>query len=262
MNYVIISLAAIVVAALTLFSGFGLGSLLMPVFAIFFPIEMAIAATAVVHLANNIFKVVLVGRGADFRIMALFALPAAPAAVGGALLLSFFTGVEPIFSYHLGSRECQITVVRIVVASLIILFSFFEFMPRLKKIALNKKYVPVGGILSGFFGGFSGHQGALRSAFLIRLGLTKEAFVGTAVVSAVIIDIFRIAVYGMTFIKMDLDMLEREGALGMIVVGIIAAFLGSFIGSRLLKKMTMDVINTIVGIMLMLLGLAIGSGVV
>ncbi len=41
MEYVIIPLAALTVSCLTLFSGFGLGTLLMPVFALFFPIETA-----------------------------------------------------------------------------------------------------------------------------------------------------------------------------------------------------------------------------
>lgn len=53
MDYIFIALVAIVVAALTLFSGFGLGTVLMPAFALFFPVP--VAATAVVHLANNLF---------------------------------------------------------------------------------------------------------------------------------------------------------------------------------------------------------------
>ena len=56
-QYIVLYLAALAVSGLTLFSGFGLGTLLMPVFAIFFPIEIAVAMTAVVHLANNLFKV-------------------------------------------------------------------------------------------------------------------------------------------------------------------------------------------------------------
>lgn len=50
MSYLIICILALFVSALTLFSGFGLGTLLMPVLALFFPIEVALAATAIVHL--------------------------------------------------------------------------------------------------------------------------------------------------------------------------------------------------------------------
>ncbi len=47
MEFLVVVFSAILVSALTLFSGFGLGTLLMPVFALFFPIEVAVAATAV-----------------------------------------------------------------------------------------------------------------------------------------------------------------------------------------------------------------------
>ena len=82
MEYFIVCLAALIVAGLTLFSGFGLGTLLMPVFALFFPLEVAIAATAVVHLANNLFKLGLMGKYADRRVVALFAIPGAILARG------------------------------------------------------------------------------------------------------------------------------------------------------------------------------------
>ena len=43
MHYLIICLCAFLASGLTLFSGFGLGTLLLPVMALFFPIDAAIA---------------------------------------------------------------------------------------------------------------------------------------------------------------------------------------------------------------------------
>ena len=102
MSYLIICAVALCVSTLTLFSGFGLGTVLMPAFALFFPVEVAVAATAIVHLTNNIFKVALVGRKADFGIVLKFALPAAVAAMPGALLLNYMATVQPIVEYVLG----------------------------------------------------------------------------------------------------------------------------------------------------------------
>ena len=68
MELVLIGIAALLVSGLTLFSGFGLGTVLMPVFALFFPLPLAIAATAVVHFANNIFKFGLMAKLADWRV--------------------------------------------------------------------------------------------------------------------------------------------------------------------------------------------------
>ena len=82
MDYLLICGAALAASALTLFSGFGLGTLLMPVFALFFPLSSAVAMTAVVHLLNNLFKFALLGRHADWKIVVRFGVPAIAARVG------------------------------------------------------------------------------------------------------------------------------------------------------------------------------------
>lgn len=88
MSYLVICLVSFLAAILTLFSGFGLGTLLLPAFALFFPIQIAVTATAVVHLANNLFKFFLVGRMADMQITLKFAIPAAITAALGAWVLT------------------------------------------------------------------------------------------------------------------------------------------------------------------------------
>lgn len=264
MDYVMICGVALIVAALTLFSGFGLGTILMPVFALFFPIEIAVAATAIVHLANNVFKVFLVGRHADLPVVARFAIPAALAAVGGALLLERVSAAEPVARYTLGPGTHVVTPVKLVVAALVVAFAVLELAPRFERLAFNKKFIPVGGVLSGFFGGLSGHQGALRTAFLTRAGLAKEALIGTMVVSAVAVDVSRLAVYGSTFLTGSLGAVARSGnsVWGLVAAGSVAAFAGSFIGARLVKNVTMRAIQVLVGAMLLLLGIALGTGLV
>lgn len=48
MAFLLICLSAFAVSGLTLFSGFGLGTVPMPAFALFLPLLVAIATTAVV----------------------------------------------------------------------------------------------------------------------------------------------------------------------------------------------------------------------
>jgi uncharacterized membrane protein YfcA len=104
-------------------------------------------------------------------------------------------------------------------------------------------------LLSGFFGGLSGNQGALRSAFLIKIGLSKEAFIGTGTVSAVIVDVSRLLVYCIDF--------DGIGEIwGLVFVATLTAFWGAFIGERLIKKITFRTLQLVVGIMLMSVGLA------
>src|SRR5512145_321080 len=135
MSYAIICLTALLVSGLTLFSGFGLGTLLMPAFALFFPVEIAVGATALVHLANNVFKVVLIGRKADWRVVLRFALPAAVAAIAGALLLTYFAELPPLAEYHLAGRRFAVTPVKLVMAVLIMGFGAAELSPRVDKLA-------------------------------------------------------------------------------------------------------------------------------
>ncbi len=262
MVYLIICTVALVVSALTLFSGFGLGTLLMPAFAIFFPLEVAVGATAIVHLANNLFKLALVGRKADMKIVLRFAAPASVTAVIGALLLNYFTGVQPIVEYAIAGRVFSITTVKLVIAVLIGAFAVLELSPRLEGLSFDMKYIPLGGALSGFFGGLSGQQGALRSAFLVRSGLGKEKFIGTSVVSAVVVDVSRLIVYGVTFFSKNFTVLKDQVGIGLITAAILVAFLGSFLGSRLIKKITLNTIKIIVGVLLLLLAAALGAGLV
>lgn len=261
MEFLVVCLVALAVSGLTLFSGFGLGTLLMPAFALFFPLEVAIAATAVVHLANNIFKVILMGRKADWGVVLRFSLPGAMAALGGAWLLTALSGMEPLVTYSIGDLVRQITPVKILVGLLVIGFAFLEVLPRFASLAFERKWLPLGGALSGFFGGLSGHQGALRSAFLLRCGLEKEAFVGTGVVSAVVVDCVRLVVYGVTLSWTGLGF--SAGGIGWLVVAASgAAFVGAFLGTRLLKKITIQTVQRIIAVMLFVLGAGMISGLV
>lgn len=258
MEYLVVCLVAVLVSALTLFSGFGLGTVLMPAFALFFPVPVAIAATAVIHLANNIFKIFLVGREADWGVVKRFAMPGVLAAMIGAALLNLFANLSPLQTYQFFGRAHEVTIVKLVIGVLIIGFAIFELAPRFRQLAFDRRYLPLGGLLSGFFGGLSGNQGALRSAFLLKIGLSKEAFIGTGTVSAVIVDAARTLVYGLGFYTSRFA--ELDGLWPLVLAATLAAFIGAFMGTRLLKKITYGAIQLIVGIMLVVIGLGMATG--
>jgi uncharacterized protein len=257
MDYLIISIAALAASGLTLFSGFGLGTLLMPVFALFFPVEVAIAQTAVVHVANNLFKLGLFGRHADWGVILRFGLPAFLASFLGAAVLLWLSDLEPLYTYELFGRRFSIYPVKLVIAVLMAGFSALDLWPAYKRMAINRKYIPAGGLLSGFFGGLSGHQGAFRSAFLIKLGLRKEVFIGTGVLIAVLVDMSRITLYAGL-----LGSAQVRENLPLILVAILSAFFGAFAGSRLVKKITIHGLQVAVAIMLFLIALLLGLGVI
>jgi uncharacterized membrane protein YfcA len=261
--YALVCLIALVAAALTLFSGFGLGTLLLPAFALVFPIEVAVAATAIVHLTNNVFKLVLIGRNASRRVVIAFGLPAIGGAMVGAAVLIALGQAQPIATYDLLGAEREITPIALAIGGLITLFALLDLSPRFRKLAIGARWLPFGGVISGFFGGLSGHQGALRSVFLIRAGLARDGYVATAAVCATLVDLTRLAIYaaGATFFA------KRFGGLApsqwtLVGAACLCAFLGSYLGVRLVKKTTLETVHLVVAIALVIVGVGMGAGLI
>ena len=261
MDYLVVALCAFLASGLTFYSGFGLGTLLLPVFAFFFPVEVAVGATALVHGANNILKVAVVGRYADRDLVLRFGIPAIVAAFAGAAMLGYAAHFGELYSYALGSRVAVITPVKLIMGALMFAFALFELVPVLRALRFDRKYLVIGGVLSGFFGGFSGHQGALRSAFLTKVGISPQAFVGTNALIGFLVDLARIAVYGMVvFLAGTGSGFDRKQWI-MIAVGCLAAFAGILIGKRYLHKLTMRTIQTVTGVLLSGISMALLTGI-
>lgn len=257
MEITIISMAAFFTAILTFFSGFGLGTILAPVFAIFFPIDVAIALTGLVHFTNNLFKIALVGRNTDKQVLLRFGIPAILASFAGAWLLLQITVLPSIAEYQLWGKVFEITPVKLSIALLLITFSILEIVPSIQKIEFGRDKLVLGGILSGFFGGLSGIQGAIRSAFLIKSGLSKEAYIATGVVIACLVDFTRLSVYASRFAAANL-----HENMGLLVSATLSAIIGAYVGKKMLKKVTLRSIQVLVAVMLVLISIGLGLGVI
>lgn len=256
MEIVVVSIAALFASTLTLFSGFGLGTLLMPVVAIFFPVEVAIAITAMVHLANNLFKVALLGKKASLPVLLSFGVPAVVMAFLGALVLGWLSVVPPIFEYSAFGNQMQVSPLNLVVGMLIMVFVALDLSPKFSPIALDSKYLPYGGAVSGFFGGLSGHQGAFRSMFLLKAGLGKEEFVATGVMLAVMVDVSRMLIYGW-----EMSGQHHGIEWPLVIAASVSAFTGAYLGSKMLTKITMKSIQVMVSVFLVIVSLGMMSGV-
>jgi uncharacterized membrane protein YfcA len=256
----LIAAVAFGASLLTFFSGFGLGTLLLPVFALFLPLPLAIGATAVVHLANNLFKAGLIGRHANRPIAIRFGLPAILAAFAGAALLAVLGAQESFARMAVGGLALEPTPLGLVIGLLIVAFAVIEWHPRLADLSFPARWMPLGGLIAGFFGGLSGHQGALRSMFLVRAGLSKESFVATGVIIAIGVDLARLAIYGSSGLAALVESGPRVGI--WVASATVAAFAGAWLGSRLLAKITLDGLQRIVALSLMLIGLALAIGLI
>jgi len=191
----------------------------------------------------------------DVTTVLRFGVPAILGAYLGAKLLLNLSAWSPLFEYQLGGKLFYGTPVKLIIAALLVFFALMESLPSLKKIEFDKNKMVAGGLLSGFFGGLSGHQGALRSAFLIRSGLSKEAYIATGVLIACLVDVSRLFVYSEKYMHSEL----MENSI-LLVLASFSAFLGAVLGNLLLKKVTLGQVQVLVTVMLILLaaGLALG----
>ncbi len=255
MDILILILISFGASWLTFFSGFGLGTLLTPVFyMIFNDLTLAIASTAIVHFLNNVFKFLLMKKSVDWKVVTPFGLAAIPFAFLGAFLLTQFED-SLLFTYSIAGTEFEVYMMNLIFGIVLLIFALIELIPSWS-IAFSKKSLVLGGSISGFFGGLSGHQGALRSAFLIKYKLEKEVFIATGIVIALIIDIVRTSVY---FSKTDVS--DLEGGWTMIVISLSAALLGAITGKFFLKKIKITSLVLTVSIAMIVFGLALAMGI-
>ena len=243
MDFVIIGIVSFGATVLTFFSGFGLGTILLPAFAIFFPTSIAVMATGIVHLLTNLLKGTLVRKFVDWSTVYRFGIPAIPTAILGALLLSYVNE----------------RTLAILIGVVLILFAILELQPWFQKITFPQKFLPLGGMLTGFMGGLTGQQGALRSMFLLKSSFTPQVYVSTGVLIAILIDIARIPTY-VAGIAGSATITKHE--ISLIAFGTICAFLGAYIGAKSLPKISISYIRFIVAGLMVIIGTLLILGII
>jgi uncharacterized protein len=245
-------------SAITIVSGFGLNTVLVPAFAVLFPLPLAIASVALVHLIASASRLVIF-RAHINRVIAWQFVPWAIAGgLVGALILELLGGIPVIATYPLLGVTKSITAVKVVVGFTIAALSLYELRRGAQPIGLSRVGVSAGALASGFFGGLSGNQGAIRSTVLIRAGLTPLGFAATGALAAIAIDLTRLVVYGtagsITAIVAD------DAIRNAIVAATIGAIVGALAGRQLLAAMSSARLHLVVGWSLVAGGLLIGVG--
>lgn len=258
-DILLVATVAGLASALTLLSGFGLGTLLLAAFSLFFPVQVAVAATGAVHLLNNLFKGGLLRHSVEWRTVLMFGLPAVPAAVAGGWLLALLGETPRLFEWSAFGRRLGPTGADLGVGLLMILFALLELQPRFQRLQASPRLMPLGGILTGFLGGLTGQQGALRSIFLLRVGLPPHRFIGTGVMIAILIDVSRLGTYAGVLGATVLNPYKLEGQL--VAVGTVSAFIGAYVGSRHIQKVTIASVRYTVAALMLLIGAALATGV-
>lgn len=231
-QYLVLVPVTLATSIITLFAGFGVGTIMMPVMALFFDVKVAIFLAAIVHFFNNVSRLVLYRSEINWQIIKRFGV----VSVIGAFIGSFA-------QIYLDSNWLKTGV-----GLFLVIYSILTLAPGKVNLQFPRSIDFAGGFLSGLVGGLIGNQGAIRSVYLLRYGLQKQELVVTAALIAVIIDSTRIPVYAYS----NFQYLQDNILLLSTVVA--SAILGTVAGSRLLPKVSYDLFKRIILIGVLILG--------
>ena len=135
--------AAFVVAAVVVASGFGLGTTLTPLFLLVYDIKTAVLLVAVVHLANNLFKLTLFREHINYKIVRRFGLLSVAGAITGSML----------------QGHAQMPLLEIGLGILLVVLGGLELLPQKFQWRIPQKVDPVGGAALRPVGWFVGKSG-------------------------------------------------------------------------------------------------------
>lgn len=236
-SWVLLLWWAFVAEVIGTMAGFGAATILTPIAALFLDVKTAIALVSCFHLFGNSARLWFFGRSIDWAIWKRFGLTGVACSLLGAGLTTQLssTVVKRLFGLFLVSY----VILSRVAASM-----------RPSGVRLPKTTATLigGGIVSGLIAGFIGTGGAIRSACLLAFDLPKEAYLGTSAAIALLVDATRLPVYvAGGFIP---------ARMGPVIAGLVlVAFAGSWVGQRLVRRVSAGAFRGFVMVVLFLMGL-------
>ena len=240
MQYIVLVSLSLFTSIVTLFTGFGVGTIMMPVLALFFDVKVAILLAAIVHIFNNLSRIVLYYRHLRWEIIRRF-------------------GVISILGAFVGSFA-QLYVdsswLKNGVGLFLSLFALLSLRPGLINWKLPAIIDIAGGFLSGLIGGLIGNQGAIRSLYLLNYKLEKQELIVSAALIAVVIDLTRIPVYTYANYRYLTDNFL------LLALVILASIAGTLVGSRILPQVSSELFKRIILVAVLLLGILMLLGLI
>src|SRR5262245_12841768 len=220
-------------------AGFGIGSLMTPLFAARFGVKLAVALVSIPHFSATVLRAWRLRRHVDRHVLLNFGITSAAAGLLGALLHGYLQG----------------RALGIVFGCLLLLAGISGMTGLANRVRLGRRAAWIAGFVSGAFGGLVGDRGGIRSAALLGADVPKESFVATATVVGVIVDVARVPVYVAT----EGQAIVR--AWPFVAAATVGALVGTIVGERILRRVPERVFRVTVSILVLALGLAFLTGV-
>lgn len=231
-HLVAFSLLALIAEILGTVGGFGSSLFFVPIASYFLDFHSVLGITALFHVSSNVTKIALFRHGFDKKIILWVGLPAVVFVVVGAYWSQFVNTVW---------LERILGVFLIGISVLFFIFRNFRIEP-------NRTNSILGGVVSGLAAGLLGTGGAIRGLTLASYQLKIQVFIATSAVIDLAIDASRAVVYSVNGYVHPHDVY-------LIPVLLVASILGTWIGKKILSKISEDKFKIIVLVMIFLTGI-------
>ncbi len=236
--YFVLVPVSLATSVVTLFTGFGVGTVLAPLMALYFDVKVAVFLAAIVHFFNNASRLYLYREYVDRGVFRRFGV----ISIVGAFLGSYAQVLIDSASLKAGF------------GLFLVVYGLSQFVPAGTGFRIPRRLDPLGGFLSGLLGGLIGNQGAIRSLYLLNYRLEKKEFIASAALIAIVIDCTRIPVY---VYSMHGDLMANGALLLAVVASSVA---GTVLASRVLPQVSAELFKRIVLGAVVLLGALMLAG--
>jgi uncharacterized protein len=118
----------------------------------------------------------------------------------------------------------------------------------MQRVRWSHSAARLAGAVSGFLGGLVGNQGGIRAAAMLGYDVPQQSFVATATAIALLVDAVRLPIY----LVNQGDEIARIAPHVSIVTG--AVVVGTYLGARILTRMSQIVFRRVVALLLLGLG--------
>jgi hypothetical protein len=231
-NISLFLLLALVAEILGTVGGFGSSLFFIPIASYFFDFHTVLGITGLFHVLSNITKIAFFRKGVDKKIVLSIGIPAVIAVIIGALLSKY---IDPKI------LELLLAVFLITVSIFFLYNNKFTIKPSLTNSVS-------GGFFSGIIAGLLGTGGAIRGITLAAYNLKIDTFIATSACIDLAIDSSRSVVYAYNGYVHRHDMY-------LIPLLLIVSIIGTYIGKKILVKISEEQFKSLVLILVLITGL-------
>ena len=217
----LVAIGSFLAAALTVPAGFGLSTILTPLVLLLMGPHEAVAVVAVVHGAHNAGKFAALRESVDFEAFRRYGVWLVLGAILGAAL----------------QNEVPQKPLLALIGAFLVSLPLLSMSEGWTGYRIPESNDGLWGFGSGFMGGLTGHQGALRAMFLTRRLPDKMTYAATASVLALCVDLSRVPVY----LLFRYDEMSQHAALTLVLV--ISALIGVRVGKTWLERLKSEWIH-------------------